>query len=67
MDSSELVCRKCGDTVFKASKHGAYLKRVSPKGEDFVGECSPSCDTNHGNQDDALLAAIESHNPNPTR
>ncbi|MCK5127692.1 MAG: hypothetical protein KAR42_15650 [candidate division Zixibacteria bacterium] len=59
MNSSDLKCRKCGDTLFEASSHGAYLKRVSPKGEAFEGECSPSCDMNHGNQDDALINALE--------
>ena len=58
MNRKELNCRKCGDSLFEASKHGAYLKRVSPKGEAFVGECAPSCDMNHGNQDDALMSAI---------
>lgn len=59
MDSSELKCRKCGDTVFESAKHGAYLKRVNPKGQDFIGECSPSCDKNYGDQTTALLNAIK--------
>lgn len=59
MNSDDLVCRKCGATIFEAAQHGAYHKRVNPIGEDFIGECSPSCDTDHGNQNDALMNAIE--------
>jgi hypothetical protein len=59
MNSDELVCRKCGDTVFDAAKHGAYLKRVNKKGDEFIGECSPSCDKNHGTSADAIINAVD--------
>ena len=59
MNTDELKCKNCGATVFEASQRGAYLKRVNPIGENFVGECAPLCDSNHGNQDDALINAVE--------
>lgn len=52
-------CRKCGQHVNDMAKRGAWLERVSPKGENFIGECAPSCEHKHGNQDDALLGALE--------
>ena len=59
MKMSEIVCDKCGQNCMEASKRGAYLKRVSPKGKDMVMECSPSCDRVTGNQDDALINAVK--------
>jgi len=58
MKMSEIKCRLCDRDINEASKTGAYLKRVSPKGEDMIMECYPSCDFDHGDQDDALLRAI---------
>jgi len=58
MLASEIKCRLCGQDMWQASGRGAFLKRVNPVGEPFVGECVPSCDRKHGNQDDALLAAV---------
>ena len=52
------ACRKCGQDIWELAERGAYLKRVSPVGEDFVGECAPSCQS-IGNQDDALLRALK--------
>jgi hypothetical protein len=52
-------CRLCGQNVHKIAERGAYLKRTSPIGTPFIGECYPSCDGEHGDQDDALIAAIE--------
>jgi hypothetical protein len=58
---SEIKCDKCGCGIMEASERGAYLKRVSPKGEGnpMIMECSPSCDRVHGDQNDALMNAIE--------
>jgi len=53
-------CRLCGCHVQEAAQRGAWLERVNPKGENFIGECRPGCDCNNGNQDDALLGAMES-------
>jgi len=58
MKVSEVKCELCGSDVWEASKRGAWLVRVSPKGEEMVMQCRPSCDRNHGDQDDALLGAI---------
>ena len=54
-----LKCRKCGCGLQGATNRGAYFVRVSPKGEDAVWQCEPSCDWKHGGQDDAILAAIK--------
>ena len=59
MKASDIKCRLCGQDVFQASRRGAYLARVNPKGEECINECRPSCDRNHGNSDDALLNAIK--------
>ena len=58
MKVSEVVCQLCGQNVIEASKRGAYLARVNPKGEPCINECRPSCDKITGNSDDALLRAI---------
>ncbi len=54
----DIKCRLCGQDAGQASERGAYLKRVSPKGGEFIAECAPSCDMVTGDQDDALLRAI---------
>jgi len=59
MKTSEIKCEKCGDTPIKAADKGAYLKRTSPKGQHFVGECMPFCDRNNGDQNDALIESIQ--------
>jgi len=51
-------CQLCGQHIDQISERGAWLTRTSPLGENFEGECRPSCDRNHGNQDDALLGAL---------
>lgn len=56
---TEVKCRKCGQNLKQASQRGAYLARVSPKGEDFVGECKPSCDMKHGGPSEAVLNALD--------
>lgn len=58
MKMRDIKCRLCGQTLAQASTRGAFIKRVSPIGSNFVGECRPSCDRNHGNRDDAILAAL---------
>ena len=52
-------CSLCGQDIWQMSERGAFLKRTSPIGQNFVGECSPSCERKTGNQDDALLAALQ--------
>lgn len=54
----DLKCKKCGISLLAAAAKGAYFERVNDFGQDFEGECRPSCDS-EGNQDDALLRAIE--------
>ena len=58
----DVICRLCGDNVFEASKHGAYLKRVNEKGKgiEAINECAPGCNGNFGNHENALLGAINS-------
>lgn len=58
MKMSEVKCSKCGQNAAQAADRGAYLERVSPEGLPSVWQCSPTCEHKHGNQDDALLAAI---------
>jgi len=59
MKVSEVKCRKCQQDAMQASRRGAYLERVNPKGETpWIMECFPSCEHKHGNQDDALIHAI---------
>ena len=55
----QMTCVRCGCDVFQAAERGAYLKRVSPKGESFRGECVPSCEHKSGGPDEALIGAIE--------
>ena len=50
-------CSKCGDHIDVMAARGSYLKRTSPKGQMFVGECAPSCKS-VGDQDNAILRAI---------
>lgn len=57
------TCRKCGRDIWAIAKEGKYLERVSKIGESFVGECRPSCEGNHGSQEDSLLNALEEHPP----
>ena len=52
-------CSLCGQDIWQMAERGAYLHRTSPKGGPFIGECRPSCEKVTGNQEDALLAAIE--------
>jgi len=59
MKMAEIKCRLCGSDAEKASKRGAYLGRVSPKGQTMVMECVPTCEHKHGGQDHALLEAIK--------
>lgn len=59
MMMSEIKCRKCGQDASQASKRGAYLNRVSPKGGPFVGECRPSCEHLHGGPNEAVLNALD--------
>jgi len=63
MNTSDTKCRKCGQNAWEASERGAYLRRVNPKGESFIGECAPSCEHKHGGQDEALLGALEDTQP----
>lgn len=60
MKAGDIKCRKCGQDAMQAADRGAWLERVSPKGiKPMIMECAPSCEHKHGNQDDALLGAIE--------
>ena len=60
MKMSDIKCRKCGENCNQASKRGAYLGRVSPKGKTpVIMECVPTCHHKTGSQDDALLNAIK--------
>lgn len=52
-------CKKCGQHVNKMAERGAWLERTSPKGGPFEGVCAPSCEHKHGDQNDALIGAIE--------
>ena len=52
-------CSLCGQDLWQMAERGAYLRRTSPKGGPFVGQCSPSCDKKTGGQAEALLAALE--------
>lgn len=56
---SGVVCRKCGSGTFRAAARGAYLTRVNALGEIGIWECAPSCEHQHGDQNDALLGALE--------
>ena len=56
---TNLTCHLCGCDVREASARGAYHARVNAKGVPGIWECRPSCDGKHGNQNDALLAALE--------
>ena len=59
MDKNSFTCRICHKDIWEIVKRGAFLDRVSPKGEDFIGECRPSCYST-GNQEDAILRALGS-------
>ena len=59
MKISEITCRKCGANAMEAAKRGAYLSRVSPKGnKPIIMECRPNCGTS-GNNEDAIIRAIK--------
>lgn len=58
MNTDDLKCRKCGESMFQASNRGAFLKRVNPVGEPFIGECSPCCKHWTGDSNDALVRAV---------
>lgn len=55
----ELTCRRCGQDSLQASRRGAYLERVNEKGVPGIWQCSPSCEHHHGDQEDALDAALD--------
>lgn len=55
---STVCCSLCGQDIWQLALRGAYLTRVSPMGEAFVGECRPSCERNDGGQNEALLRAM---------
>ena len=57
MDISEVKCRLCGDNIFQAAEHGAYLRRVNEYGVAPISECRPSCLT-AGTPEDAIMRAI---------
>lgn len=38
------TCQKCGRGIMEIARRGAYLRRTSPYGAPFLGECSPNCD-----------------------
>lgn len=57
MKASEVKCQRCGRDAMEASERGAYLARVSPKGQAPVMECAPSC-FKTGDQEDAVLRAL---------
>ncbi len=61
MKISDLKCRLCSENITQASKRGAYLSRMNEKGVDPIMECRPNCGQTTGNQDDALLRAIENN------
>lgn len=39
-----LNCDKCGKHVSEIARAGKYIKRTSPMGQDFIGECEPCCE-----------------------
>lgn len=52
-------CELCGQDCFEASARGAFLHRMN-KGElPAIWQCRPSCETKTGDQNTALLAALE--------
>jgi len=55
----EIKCRKCGDNLKQAAERGAFLNRVSPKGQPFIGECSPCCTHWTGDPNDAVISAVK--------
>lgn len=59
-------CRKCGQGPMETANRGAYLNRVNEKGVEGIWECAPSCEHKHGNQEDALIAALDANN-DPTK
>lgn len=59
MKDKSIHCSKCGQDIWQMAERGAYLHRISPKGGPFIGECRPSCDSNIGGQEAALLEAME--------
>ena len=59
MKFSDIKCRKCGQDASQAGDRGAYLTRVSPKGGELIMECTPSCNHNEGNHEDALLRSLQ--------
>lgn len=60
MKVSEIKCIKCHENAMQASKRGAYLERISPKGiKPMLMECRPVCGRDHGGQEVALLNAIK--------
>ncbi len=59
MTNNDTGCSKCGNNPFQAAKRGAYLKRINKFGVTGIWECRPGCNDGHGNQDSALLAALD--------
>jgi hypothetical protein len=51
-------CDLCGEGLADMSAKGKYLRRTSPVGGPFVGQCAPSCTHTGGTRDDAILAAV---------
>ncbi len=52
-------CRLCEADPIEASKRGAYLKRVNPKGVAGIWECEPACEGEFGDSSDAVLRAVD--------
>jgi len=53
------TCRKCGKHIDELAEEGIYLGRDTPLGQAGEFSCRPGCDYSGGNQESALIQALE--------
>lgn len=58
-------CRKCGTHISELNA-GIYPARVNPKGVPGISECRPKCFHAGGTQEEALLAALDANESDPS-
>ncbi len=62
-----LNCEKCGMSMQALTEAGRYLRRISPKGTEFRGQCAPACNAPLGTADTAIVAAVQGKAAPPRR
>ena len=58
MKISEMKCDKCGQNPAQVAERGAHLGMVNLGEVPMILRCVPSCEHNHGGQDEAMSGAV---------